>query len=106
MTGENGDLEEAISLSIESIKIDIKAGLGASLGRSLITLGDAWEQKRDERYVHYFKNGIFLLKLYKMDYLYHDVISKMMLQENARERGTTASRIIIDGIRHELGLDD
>ena len=31
---------------------------------------------------------------------------KMMLQENARERGTTASRIIIDGIRHELGLDD
>ena len=30
----------------------------------------------------------------------------MMLQENARERGTTASRIIIDGIRHELGLDD
>ena len=30
---------------------------------------------------------------------------KMMLQENARERGTTASRIIIDGIRHELGLD-
>ena len=31
---------------------------------------------------------------------------KMMLQENARERGTPASRIIIDGIRHELGLDD
>ena len=31
---------------------------------------------------------------------------KMMLQENARERGTTASRIIIDGLRHELGLDD
>ena len=31
---------------------------------------------------------------------------KMMLQENARERGTTASRIIIDGIRHELGLDN
>ena len=81
MTGENGDLEEAISLSIESIKIDIKAGLGASLGRSLITLGDAWEQKRDERYVHYFKNGIFLLKLYKMDYLYHDVISHIQLMK-------------------------
>ena len=81
MTGENGDLEEAISLSIESIKIDIKAGLGASLGRSLITLGDAWEQKRDERYVHYFKNGIFLLKLYKMDYLYHDVMSHIQLME-------------------------
>lgn len=81
MTGENGDLEEAISLSIESIKIDIKAGLGASLGRSLITLGDAWEQKRDERYVHYFKNGIFLLKLYKMDYLCHDVMSHIQLME-------------------------
>lgn len=28
------------------------------------------------------------------------------LREAAAERGTTSSRIIIDGIRHELGLDN
>ncbi len=67
---ENGITKEAIDLSQKNNQMNLEAGKGNTLGRSLITIAGALEQQQDDSCVAYFQWGMDLLKLYKVDWRY------------------------------------
>lgn len=64
----------AIKISKEKIGVSLEAGKGNLVGRSLITMACGLEQQKDENCVRYFKLGMDLLKLYKMEIRYKQVL--------------------------------
>lgn len=71
---ENGITKEAIDLSQKNNQMNVEAGKGNTLGRSLITIAGALEQQQDDSCVAYFQWGMDLLKLYKIDWRYEIMV--------------------------------
>lgn len=71
---ENGITKEAIDLSRKNNQMNLEAGKGNTLGRSLITIAGALEQQQDDSGVAYFQWGMDLLKLYKIDWRYEIMV--------------------------------
>lgn len=71
---ENGITKEAIDLSRKNNQMNLEAGKGNTLGRSLITIAGALEQQQDDSCVAYFQWGMDLLKLYKIDWRYEIMV--------------------------------
>lgn len=71
---ENGITKEAIDLSRKNNQMNLEAGKGNTLVRSLITIAGALEQQQDDSCVAYFQWGMDLLKLYKIDWRYEIMV--------------------------------
>ncbi|XCP84369.1 helix-turn-helix transcriptional regulator [Roseburia hominis] len=67
---EQGQIEEAILISKNRIEVAMDAGKGNGIGRALITMASAMDQKNDAGCTVYYFLGLDLLKLYKMEKRY------------------------------------
>lgn len=72
---ETGRPSEAVEMSKEKIRMSLEAGKGNGIGRSLITIASALEQREDKECIHFYYQGMELLRLYQMNYRYHCVSS-------------------------------
>lgn len=67
---ETHQISDAIETCKRRIQVSMEAGKGNGIGRSLVTLACALEQREDRKCRDYFLHGLSLLKLYKMDKRY------------------------------------
>lgn len=67
---ETHQIFDAIETCKRRVQVSMEAGKGNGIGRTLVTLACALEQREDNRCRRYFFHGLSLLKLYKMDKRY------------------------------------
>ena len=78
---ESDRCDEIIRISNEVMNDSLCAGKGSCIGRTIVNLAEAMEKLQQKECCVWYKRGIYFLKLYKMDYLYPDVISHIQLME-------------------------
>ena len=74
---ETGKTSKAIEVCKEKVRVSLEAGKGNGIGRSFITIASALEKENSEKCAAYFYNGLKLLGLYQMNYIY-DVVDSFI----------------------------
>lgn len=70
---ETHRVRETLETCKRRLQVSLEAGKGNEIGRCLVTVACALEQKRDEKCKDYFQIGLAMLKLYKM-YKRYDIV--------------------------------
>ena len=83
---ESDRCDEIIRISNEVMNDSLCAGKGSCIGRTIVNLAEAMEKLQQKEYSVWYKRGLDVLKLYKMDYLYHDVISHIQSMEPSHKK--------------------
>lgn len=83
---ESNRCDEIIRISNEVMNDSLCAGKGSCIGRTIVNLAEAMEKLQQKEYSVWYKRGLDVLKLYKMDYLYHDVISHIQSMEPSHKK--------------------